>query len=319
MTRYLLLTICCLFFMFASAQPYYDLVQQARSRYSAKDYARSVPLFRQAFALSRTNPYDLIAGASAAAQAGDKATALRWLDWACTARYANSRRLESNRDLSGLHPEPKWLEITAKVKARSDSLERRYDLPLQQELLAIGQDDQQPRLASNKVAAKGGDNARELDSLSTIEVYNDSINGVKLTKLLSERGWIDEQMVGPDAANVVFLVIQHSQSLQFQLKYLPRIREAAEKNEALGSELALLEDRTAVRQAKRQIYGSQIYFDSSGKTYVAPLDDPLNVDHRRARRGLPPMAEYAKTFDIVWDPQAYAKQLPELDKLSHTW
>jgi hypothetical protein len=81
-----------------------------------------------------------------------------------------------------------------------------------------------------------------------------------------------------------------------------------------------LEDRVAVRQAKRQTYGSQIYWnEKTSSYYVAPLNDPQNVDHRRALVGLEPIAEYAKGFDITWNASEYAKQLPELDKLSNKW
>ncbi len=322
MKLYLFLLLLCSTFLSVaiSAQPYYDLIQQARSRHDAKDYSRSVILYQQAFKLSKKVPGDLVSGAGSAAMAGNKEKAFQRLSWAEAAGYSNSNKFEKNPDLVTLHNDKRWLELSAKIKRRSDEMEKNYDIPLQKELLAILPDDQEPRLAYDRVASKAGDNSHALDSLSTLMVHNDSINGVKITKLLNENGWIGKGKVGEDASNVVFLVIQHSQDLQFQIKYLPMIRQALAKADASADELALLEDRVAVRQAKRQTYGSQIYFDEkTGKYYVAPLDDPLNVDHRRARMGLQPMAEYARQFDIVWNPQEYARKLPELDKLSRKW
>jgi hypothetical protein len=316
-----LLLLCSTFLSVAtSAQPYYDLIQQAHSRHDAKDYSRSLILYEQAFEFSKKVPGDLVSGAGSAAMAGNKEKAFQWLSWAEAAGYSNSSKFEKNPDLVTLHNDKRWLELSAKIMRRSEKIEKNYDIPLQKELLGILPDDQEPRLAYNRLAAKAGDNSHALDSLSTLMIHNDSINGVKIKKLLNENGWIGTAKVGRDAGSVVFLVIQHSQDLQFQIEYLPMIRQAVTKGDASADELALLEDRVAVRQAKRQTYGSQIYFDEkTGKYYVAPLDDPLHVDHRRARMGLQPISEYVGQFDIVWNPQEYAKKLPELDKLSRKW
>jgi hypothetical protein len=35
--------------------------------------------------------------------------------------------------------------------------------------------------------------------------------------------------------------------------------------------------------------------------YVLPLEDPDNVDLRRAEVGLPPLAEYVIQYQIKWD------------------
>ena len=68
-------------------------------------------------------------------------------------------------------------------------------------------------------------------------------------------------------------------------------------------------------KGRRQVYGSQIGINGlTGKHYVSPLDDPDHVDQRRASVGLPPMADYVKHWDIVWDVEAYKKLLPELEK-----
>lgn len=78
----------------------------------------------------------------------------------------------------------------------------------------------------------------------------------------------------------------------------------------------MLEDRVAMREGRRQIYGSQILINpTTQQHYVAPLDDPDNVDKRRAEVGLEPLADYVKKWDIVWDVEAYKKQLSELEKL----
>lgn len=80
------------------------------------------------------------------------------------------------------------------------------------------------------------------------------------------------------------------------------MREAVKKGNASPSSLALLEDRVALGQGERQIYGSQIYTDKETKEkYVAPLIDPENVDKRRAEVGLGKLADYTNHFGFNWD------------------
>ena len=113
--------------------------------------------------------------------------------------------------------------------------------------------------------------------------------------------------------STLFLVIQHA-DIATQEHYLPMMREAVTNGDAFGSDLALLEDRVALRQGKRQIYGSQIGRENTGEFYVSPLDDPDHVDERRAAVGLEPLANYVANWDIKWDVEAYKNQLPALEE-----
>jgi hypothetical protein len=63
---------------------------------------------------------------------------------------------------------------------------------------------------------------------------------------------------------------------------------------------------------KRQIYGSQVSLGPQG-SYVLPLEDPDNVDKRRAAVGLPPIAEYLKHYQIQWNVEQYKKDLPSIE------
>jgi hypothetical protein len=111
----------------------------------------------------------------------------------------------------------------------------------------------------------------------------------------------------------LFLVIQHA-DLKTQEKYLPMMREAVKKGNARPSALALLEDRVALGQGKRQLYGSQIGLDrESGVYYVLPLEDPENVDKRRAAMELGDLQDYVSNWNIVWDVEKYIKELPDIE------
>ena len=119
----------------------------------------------------------------------------------------------------------------------------------------------------------------------------------------------------PSVNSTLFLVIQHS-DLKVQEKYLPMMREAVAKKKASSSSLALLEDRVALRQGKRQIYGSQIgRKPNGGDYYVSPLEDPDNVDKRRVAVGLGSLESYISRWNIKWDVEAYKTMLPEIEAL----
>ncbi|WP_310586204.1 DUF6624 domain-containing protein [Emticicia oligotrophica] len=146
-------------------------------------------------------------------------------------------------------------------------------------------------------------------------MYRDSINLIKIVNILDTKGWVGADKVGGQANQTLFLVIQHA-DLATQQKYLPMMRDAVKKGNANANSLALLEDRVALGEGRKQIYGSQIGRNEKTQAfYVLPLEDPDNVDKRRAEVGLPPMAEYVKNWDITWDVEAYKKQLPEIEAL----
>ncbi len=164
-------------------------------------------------------------------------------------------------------------------------------------LNTVFDNDQKYRLKSDKIANEYGQNSNELNNLwDTIHIY-DSINQIKVIQILDEYGWLGKDDVGRNANLTLFLVIQHSE-LGTQEKYLPLLQEAVKEGKAEPGNLAYLEDRIAVRQNKKQIYGSQLEFDSiTGKYCAFPIEDPENVDKRRKKMGLPSLEEYISDFE----------------------
>ena len=140
--------------------------------------------------------------------------------------------------------------------------------------------------------------------------YSENIRIVK--EILDQHGWLGKDIVGHYGNRALFLAIQHS-DLETQEKYLPIMREAVNKGNADPANLALLEDRVAVRQGRMQIYGTQLEYDKEkGKLFVLPLEDPDNVDKRRADIGLEKFEDYLSKHGIIWDVEDYKKSLPRL-------
>jgi len=177
----------------------------------------------------------------------------------------------------------------------------------------IHQEDQKYREESDVLDKKYGWDSKEVRDLWKIINAKDSINLIKVEKILADYGWLGADIVGEPGNKTLFLVIQHA-NLQTQIKYLPMLREAVKNGKTKGSALATMEDRVLLRKGEKQIYGSQLEGDYKTKQYiVSPMIDPDNVDKRRAEVGLEPIAEYLKIWDLTWDVEKFKKRMEEYD------
>ena len=314
MKKILVLTLF-IAFLTTYGQNYKELIKKGDSCYNAKEYKLSNIFFANAFKIETKNKRDLYNGACAAALANDKKHAYNWLNLSIDNGWTNLEHLKIDSDLETLHPENQWTKVIQKLQAKLDILEANYDKPLQKELLAIYKDDQDSRSQYTNAQKKYGYKGKVLDSLMNIVVVKDSLNLIKMVKILDKRGWVGTDIVGETANQTLFLVIQHS-DLAIQQKYLPMMREAVKKGNANASSLALLEDRIGLREGRKQIYGSQIGTNPTTKTqFVLPLQDPDNVDKRRAEVGLGTISDYVAKWNIVWDVEKYKKELPEMEAM----
>ncbi len=92
------------------------------------------------------------------------------------------------------------------------------------------------------------------------------------------------------------------------------MREAVQKGNASPSNFAYLVDRVALRQGKKQSYGSQLARDQfTGEYYILPLLDPDNVDKRRTEVGLEKLQDYVSHMGMTWNVEEYKKKLPEIE------
>lgn len=172
-------------------------------------------------------------------------------------------------------------------------------------------DDQKFRIEIDNLIKKYGWESNEIHTLIKAMNETDSINTIKVTAILDNYGWLGEEIIGKKGNSTLFLVLQHADQIT-QEKYLPMMKEAVSNGNAKASCLALLEDRVLLGQGKKQLYGSQIgMYNKTKLYYVSPLEDPENVDKRRASVGLEPLAKYVKEWQIKWDLEQYKRDLPK--------
>lgn len=201
-------------------------------------------------------------------------------------------------------------EILAQREAR---LSDRVKDSLVKELFVIGEEDQKYRNQMEEIQSKYGGDGKEMRALVKSMKETDSVNLVKVSAIYNKFGWLGEDEIGSQGNTTLFMVVQHS-DLKSQEKYLPVISEAVKKGKAKARHLALLQDRVNLLQGRKQIYGSQVSWNmKTNDYYVLPLEDPENVDKRRAGVGLSPLADYLSEMGIKWDVEQYIKDLPSIE------
>ena len=137
----------------------------------------------------------------------------------------------------------------------------------------------------------------------------DSINLIRVSKILDSIGFPGKTLVGDTAYLATFYVIQHS-NLKNQEKYLPFFQKAAEQDEVEWKYVVMMIDRVKVYKHEKQIFGTQLRFIKDPKTgYITnksefePIEDEKNVNNRRQSVGLGPIEEYAKELGIKYGPK----------------
>src|SRR5690606_37516792 len=85
----------------------------------------------------------------------------------------------------------------------------------------------------------------------------DSSNVAAVKSIVTKYGWLGSEVVGEKGNAALFLVIQHSDD-ETRESFLPIIRNALKNNAVSPQNLAKLEDRVAIHQGNKQLYGTQI-------------------------------------------------------------
>jgi hypothetical protein len=294
---------------------YYEFITKAEKLYEEKDFTNSALSYSAAFKTLgwKGIPNDRYNAACSYALANMLDSAFFQLDVIVNkSNFINLNQITSDADLVNLHNDKRWETLISLIKINKEKKEKNLNTTLVKELEIIFEKDQKPRNDIKIIESKYGAQSNEMKAHWKMIVQYDSLNLISIVNILDKYGWLGPEIIGEQGNSTLFLVIQHA-DITTQQKYLPMMREAVKKGNARASSLALLEDRILLRTGKNQIYGSQIGIDSeTNLNYVLPLDDPDNVDKRRAEVGLQPLADYISHWNLTWDVEAYKKELPAL-------
>jgi hypothetical protein len=127
---------------------------------------------------------------------------------------------------------------------------------------------------------------------------SDSINEVKAKAIIHKYGYPGYSLAGK-SSGTFFWIIQHCDNdIPFQEHVLILMKKEIAKNNASKENYAYLVDRVLVNKHQKQIYGTQIHFDTTThKSTPFPLKYPKSVNKLRKEMGLEPLDVYLKSFE----------------------
>jgi len=169
--------------------------------------------------------------------------------------------------------------------------------------------DQFVRVEAMNIPFKNGYSDEERNEFQYIMVSRfkkvDSANTKDLKELLKIYPWFTISQFAKDSDKDAWLLVQHADlDSEFQKDVLKVLAKLASQHETNLSNYAYLVDRVQSSfgdPAKRvpQTYGTQGSCVGVGKWEPLPVEDPINLDKRRSKVGLPPESEYIKVFKNI--------------------
>ncbi|MEL7237930.1 MAG: DUF6624 domain-containing protein, partial [Planctomycetota bacterium] len=162
---------------------------------------------------------------------------------------------------------------------------RRYERD--QELRRIVNEDMQPMPGGGvRLGPAGAKANREMR-------VSDAENREWLRDVIATRGWPAISEVGKDGSKAAWIIAQHSDAdVDFQELALQHLQAAVEAGKAHPRHAAYLTDRVRVHRGLPQIYGTQGSYNEAGELVIENLEDPDNVNARRAEVGLGTLEDY---------------------------
>jgi hypothetical protein len=168
------------------------------------------------------------------------------------------------------------------------------DTALRDHLREMGAEDQ---------AARGIVNGKQTSAMTKEMMQKLSETDTRLTlelkQIIEEKGWPTIALVGIDASNAAMLILTHTPDHAWQRQILPQLQTLADTGKIDPSPLAMVVDKELVAEGKLQRYGSQFKY-TNGEIAMYAVEDPGNLDQRRAKALLPPMDVYKETMFNIY-------------------
>ncbi len=139
------------------------------------------------------------------------------------------------------------------------------------------------------------ENSQDAARLSKVDEARQNI-AARLCQILKAFGWPTASLAGKDGAASAFFLLKNSESFQLQVELLPVIAAALKKNDVNKGDFAELIDHVRVRGGLKQLFGTQVSI-ANGFLVLYPIAAEAQVDARRSKYGLPPLAEYIRSLE----------------------
>ena len=190
-----------------------------------------------------------------------------------------------------------WIDAKHARDAKSTTAKVKQAAPiapgLRAELLQMESADQAAR------AAVDPSRAGDYDPATQAVLKVDAANLLRIEAIVARHGFPTRTLVGDDGVDAAWMLVQHADAdPAFQADALRRIKALLSSGEFDRERYAMLTDRVLRAQGKPQRYGSQFEI-VDGQWVAQAMEDPANVDRRRAELGMMPLTEYACVLRIL--------------------
>jgi hypothetical protein len=144
-------------------------------------------------------------------------------------------------------------------------------------------------------------------------------NADRLAAVIAEHGWPGAELVGAEAAQAAWLIVQHAISRPALMRSVLVLLTDA--GGVPRWQAAMLEDRICVFEGRAQRFGTAFDWDEQGEMSPRPIEEPEQVDRYRAEVGLPPLAqvtaEHRRQAEREPRPTNLAARNAEADAFAH--
>ena len=198
---------------------------------------------------------------------------------------------------------------TAAVQPRVDAVLQAFDVTIVQKRLAQMVELDQYARKFDGTTARGSFNAAEDQYFSSQmgQRWNaiDTANTNEIKALIKRHGWFKISAFGGEADGNAWLLVQHADlDPDFQKEVLMLLEPLVAQGETNKQNFAFLHDRVNLSASdpskqRPQRYGTQGHCIGKGQWEPHPVEDPKNLEARRANVGLSTMAEYVKLFKDI--------------------
>ncbi|HET6224722.1 MAG TPA: DUF6624 domain-containing protein [Bacteroidia bacterium] len=203
-------------------------------------------------------------------------------------------------DLKALHTDDRWKTLQKRLEEIYKQKHPQIDTELGWEISKMYFEDQAPKSASDNIALKYGMKSLQMELIDSVIATTDSLNMLRLDKIIEIHGWPGKKLIGMDGSNMAFIIILHA-PLRYQKKYFEMVKVAVNNGDLNRSSLAYLIDKMLTKEGKDQLYGTQLKYSYENKKYeFKPIEDEKNVNKRRSEVGLGPIEDYAKNFGFIY-------------------
>jgi len=125
----------------------------------------------------------------------------------------------------------------------------------------------------------------------------------RLQQLFKQHGFLGYKEVGTDGSNLFWLMVQHADRYpDFQIKILRAMKRQVKKKNANPSNYAYLLDRVNVNAGKKQVFGTQLTYETETTGRAKPkigLVNPDQVNRLRKEYGLKPLKDYLNEMTLM--------------------